>query len=108
MAVIPAKRKKIPVFHFEAGNRCFDQRVPEELNRKIVDHLSDINFPLTEHARRYLIAEGIKPETIIKAGSPMKEILNFHSNNIESSNVLERLNLKKINFLLLARTGRKT
>lgn len=102
LAVIPAKRKKIPVFHFEAGNRCFDQRVPEELNRKIVDHLSDINFPLTEHARRYLIAEGIKPETIIKAGSPMKEILNFHSNNIESSNVLERLNLKKNKFFIVS------
>ena len=65
LAVIPAKRRRIPIFHFEAGNRCFDQRVPEELNRKIVDHLSDINMPLTEHARRYLLAEGIKPETVI-------------------------------------------
>ena len=74
LSVIPAKRRKIPVFHLEAGNRCFDQRVPEELNRKIVDHLSDINFPLTEHARNYLINEGINPETIIKTGSPMKEI----------------------------------
>ena len=84
LAVIAAKRRKIPVFHFEAGNRCFDQRVPEELNRKILDHLSDINFPLTEHARRYLLAEGIRPETVIKTGSPMKEILNFHANEIEN------------------------
>ncbi|MGN6457467.1 MAG: UDP-N-acetyl glucosamine 2-epimerase, partial [Achromobacter mucicolens] len=69
LAVIAAKRRKIPVFHMEAGNRCFDQRVPEELNRKVLDHLSDINMVLTEHARRYLIAEGIRPETIIKTGS---------------------------------------
>ena len=94
LAVIPAKRRKIPVFHFEAGNRCFDQRVPEELNRKVLDHLSDINFPLTEHARRYLIREGIRPETIIKPGSPMKEILEFHSEQIESSDVLKRLSLE--------------
>src|SRR5690606_17672832 len=71
LAVIAAKRRKIPVFHMEAGNRCFDQRVPEELNRKVLDHLSDINLVLTEHARRYLIAEGIRPETIIKTGSHM-------------------------------------
>jgi UDP-N-acetylglucosamine 2-epimerase len=95
LSVIPAKRRKIPVFHFEAGNRCFDQRVPEELNRKVLDHLSDINFPLTEHARRYLLAEGIKPDTIIKPGSPMKEILNFHAEKINASDVLERLNLKR-------------
>src|SRR5208282_5225668 len=75
LSVIPAKRRKIPIFHYEAGNRCFDQRVPEEINRKIVDHLSDINMPLTEHARRYLLAEGLRPETVIKIGSPMKEIL---------------------------------
>jgi len=102
LAVIPAKRMKIPVFHFEAGNRCFDQRVPEELNRKIVDHLSDINFPLTEHARRYLIEEGIKPETIIKAGSPMKEILQFHSKSIENSSILEQLGLEKNKFFLVS------
>jgi len=94
LAVISAKRRKIPVFHFEAGNRCFDQRVPEELNRKVLDHLSDINFPLTEHARRYLLAEGIKPDTIIKPGSPMKEILDFHSNEIYASNILTQLNLE--------------
>ena len=78
LSVISAKRRKIPIFHMEAGNRCFDQRVPEEVNRKIVDHTSDINLTLTEHARRYLIAEGIRPETVIKTGSSMKEILHFH------------------------------
>ena len=74
LSVISVKKRQIPIFHMEAGNRCFDQRVPEELNRKIVDHLSDINLPLTEQARDYLIAEGIKPETVIKIGSCMKEI----------------------------------
>jgi UDP-N-acetylglucosamine 2-epimerase len=93
LAVISAKRRKIPIFHMEAGNRCFDQRVPEEINRKIVDHLSDINMPLSEHARNYLIAEGIKPETIIKTGSPMNEVLQFHRDEIEASDVLERENL---------------
>lgn len=102
LAVISAKRRKIPVFHFEAGNRCFDQRVPEELNRKVLDHLSDINFPLTEHARRYLLAEGIKPDTIIKPGSPMKEILDFHSNEINASNILERLNLEEDKFFVVS------
>ena len=102
LAVIAAKRRKIPVFHFEAGNRCFDQRVPEELNRKIVDHLSDINFPLTEHARRYLITEGIKPDTIIKTGSPMKEILDFHSEKISASTILEELNLVKNKFFIVS------
>ncbi len=102
LAVISAKRRKIPVFHFEAGNRCFDQRVPEELNRKVLDHLSDINFPLTEHARRYLIAEGIKPDTIIKPGSPMKEILDYHAKEIISSNVLERLGIEKNKFFILS------
>jgi UDP-N-acetylglucosamine 2-epimerase len=93
LSVIPAKRRKIPVFHCEAGNRCFDQRVPEELNRKIVDHLSDINMPLTEHARRYLVAEGLKPETVIKTGSPMGEVLHYHRERIEKSNALVRLGL---------------
>tara|TARA_Y100001970_G_C14191247_1_gene835516 strand:- start:441 stop:1565 length:1125 start_codon:yes stop_codon:yes gene_type:complete len=102
LAVISAKRRKIPVFHFEAGNRCFDQRVPEELNRKVLDHLSDINFPLTEHARRYLISEGIKPETIMKVGSPMKEILEFHSKEIESSNILKELSLTKKKFFIVS------
>ena len=102
LSVISAKRRKIPVFHFEAGNRCFDQRVPEELNRKVLDHLSDINFPLTEHARRYLLAEGIRPDTIIKPGSPMKEILDFHSQSIIASDVLERLNLEENKFFIVS------
>ena len=93
LSVIPAKRRKIPVFHMEAGNRCFDQRVPEEINRKIIDHLSDINMPLTEHARRYLLDEGIRPETIIKTGSCMKEVLDHHRAEIEASAVLEALGL---------------
>ena len=90
LSVIPAKKRKIPIFHMEAGNRCFDQRVPEEINRKIVDHLSDINMPLSEQARDYLIAEGIKAETIIKTGSPMREVLNAHMKKIELSDILDR------------------
>lgn len=93
LSVISAKRRQIPIFHMEAGNRCFDQRVPEELNRKIVDHLSDINMPLTEQARDYLISEGIRPETVIKTGSCMKEILSFYKNQIDSCDVLNRLQL---------------
>ena len=96
LSVIPAKKRKIPIFHMEAGNRCFDQRVPEEVNRKIVDHLSDINLPLSEQARDYLIAEGIKPETIIKTGSPMTEVLNANMDKILSSDILikEKLEVK--------------
>ncbi len=75
LAAIAAKRRRIPVFHLEAGNRCFDQRVPEEINRKIIDHISDINMPLTEQARHYLLAEGLRPETVIKVGSTMREVL---------------------------------
>ncbi len=93
LSVISAKRRKIPVFHMEAGNRCFDQRVPEELNRKIVDHLSDINMPLTEHGRRNLLAEGIKPDTIIKTGSTMREVLDHYRTKIEASTALKRLKL---------------
>lgn len=102
LSVIAAKRKKIPVFHMEAGNRCFDQRVPEEINRKIVDHLSDINMPLTEHARQYLIREGIKPETIIKTGSSMKEIFIVHNDKIQNSTVLEKLVLEKGNYFVVS------
>ena len=102
LAVIAVKRRKIPVFHMEAGNRCFDQRVPEELNRKVVDHLSDINLVLTEHARRYLIAEGIRPETIIKTGSHMDEVLRHYMPQIESSDVLIRLGLKPREFFLVS------
>lgn len=93
LSVIPAKRRKIPVFHMEAGNRCFDQRVPEELNRTVVDHLSDINMTITEHARRYLIAEGIRPETILKVGSSMPEIFDEFASQIDESDVLHRFNL---------------
>ena len=94
LSAIPAKRRKIPIFHMEAGNRCFDYRVPEEINRKIVDHISDINMPYTEHARRYLLAEGVRPETIIKTGSPMLEVLEHHRGQIEGSDVLGRLGLE--------------
>lgn len=102
LAVISAKRRKIPIFHMEAGNRCFDQRVPEEINRKIVDHLSDINMTLTEHARRYLIAEGIAAETVIKTGSAMQEVLQYHQADIQRSNVLERLNLQAKEFFVVS------
>lgn len=102
LSVISAKRRKIPVFHMEAGNRCFDQRVPEEINRKLVDHLSDINMPLTEHARRYLIAEGLKPETIIKVGSSMKEVLTKHSENIKNSTILDTLKLHAGEYFLVS------
>jgi len=95
LAVIAAKRRKIPVFHMEAGNRCFDQRVPEELNRKVLDHLSDINLVLTEHARRYLIAEGIRPETIIKTGSHMREVLDHYMPKIQVSDALQRMQLER-------------
>lgn len=93
LAVIAAKRRQIPLFHMEAGNRCFDQRVPEEINRKILDHISDINLTLSEHARRYLLNEGLKPETVIKVGSSMKEIFNYYQHGIEASTVLEELKL---------------
>ena len=102
LSVISAKKRQVPIFHMEAGNRCFDQRVPEELNRKIVDHLSDINMPLTEQARGYLISEGIRPETIIKTGSCMKEILNFYKSEISESQVLKNLELKKGNYFIVS------
>jgi UDP-N-acetylglucosamine 2-epimerase (non-hydrolysing) len=89
LSAIAAKRRKIPIFHMEAGNRCFDQRVPEEVNRKIIDHISDINLPYTEHARRYLLSEGLKPETVIKTGSPMKEVLTHYLPQIEASDILK-------------------
>jgi UDP-N-acetylglucosamine 2-epimerase (non-hydrolysing) len=102
LSVISAKRRKIPIFHMEAGNRCFDQRVPEEINRKIVDQLSDINMTLTEHARRYLIDEGIRPETIIKTGSSMLEVLNYHKKDIENSDILNKLTLKEKDFFIVS------
>ena len=102
LAVIAAKRRKIPVFHLEAGNRCFDERVPEELNRKVLDHLSDINLVLSEHARRYLIAEGIRPETIIKTGSHMGEVLDHARPKIEASDVLRRTGLESGRFFVVS------
>jgi UDP-N-acetylglucosamine 2-epimerase (non-hydrolysing) len=102
LSVIPAKKRKVPIFHMEAGNRCFDQRVPEEVNRKIVDHLSDINMPLSEHARQYLISEGIKPETIIKTGSPMMEVLNANMTKILQSDVLVKENLKVKEYIIMS------
>lgn len=102
MAAIVAKRRKIPVFHMEAGNRCFDDRVPEEINRRIVDHISDINMPLTEHARRYLIAEGIKAETVIKTGSCMQEVLDFYAPKINASDVVNRLGLEPHGYFLVS------
>ncbi|MET3433839.1 UDP-N-acetylglucosamine 2-epimerase (non-hydrolyzing) [Herbaspirillum seropedicae] len=102
LAVISAKRRKIPVFHMEAGNRCFDQRVPEELNRKVLDHLSDINLVLTEHARRYLIAEGVRPETIIKTGSHMREVLDHYMPKIQSSDILSRMGLEQGRYFIVS------
>ena len=102
ISVISAKRRKIPIFHMEAGNRCFDQRVPEEINRKIVDHLSDINMPLSEHARKYLLAEGLRPETVIKTGSPMTEVLIYHKAEIEENDVLEKEGLKKGDYFIVS------
>lgn len=102
LSVISAKRRKIPVFHMEAGNRCFDQRVPEELNRKVLDHLSDINLVLTEHARRYLIAEGIPPDRIIKSGSHMQEVLHHYLPQIEQSKILSKLSLHPREFFLMS------
>ena len=102
LSVIPAKKRKIPIFHMEAGNRCFDQRVPEEINRKIVDHLSDINLPLSEQARDYLIAEGIKPETVIKTGSPMTEVMNANMDKIMASDVLSREKLQPKKYILMS------
>ena len=102
LCAISAKRLKIPIFHMEAGNRCFDQNVPEEINRKIVDHISDINMPYTEHSRRYLLAEGIRKEFIFVTGSPMAEVLAEHKNSIEKSDVLKRLGLEKGKYFVVS------
>jgi UDP-N-acetylglucosamine 2-epimerase len=102
LAVIAAKRRRIPIFHMEAGNRCFDQRVPEELNRKVIDHLSDINMVLSEHARRYLISEGIRPETIMKIGSNLGEVLSYYMPKIQKSDVLNRLSLKSKQYFIVS------
>jgi UDP-N-acetylglucosamine 2-epimerase (non-hydrolysing) len=102
MAAISAKRKKIPIFHMEAGNRCFDLRVPEEINRKIVDHIADINLPYSSIAREYLIAEGIPPEMVIKIGSPMFEVLTGYLPKINESDVLSKLKLTNQNYFLIS------
>ena len=100
LAIIAAKRRRIPIFHMEAGNRCFDQRVPEEINRKIADHLSDINLVLTEQARQNLLQEGIKSNTIFKTGSHMKEVLDYYKKDILNSKILKKINLKPKNYFL--------
>lgn len=102
LSCIVAKRLKIPIFHMEAGNRCFDDRVPEEINRRIVDHTSDINLPYTEHARRNLLREGLRPDSIYVTGSPMAEVLKANSHKIENSSVLDELNLEKGEYFLVS------
>ena len=102
LCAIPAKKRHIPIFHMEAGNRCFDQRVPEETNRKIVDHISDMNLTYSDIAREYLLREGLPADRIIKTGSPMFEVLNHYRPQIEKSNVLEKLNLRKGEFFVVS------
>jgi UDP-N-acetylglucosamine 2-epimerase (non-hydrolysing) len=102
LIALAAKRRKIPVFHMEAGNRCFDQRVPEEINRKLVDHLSDVNLPYSEHARRYLLAEGLRPETVIKTGSPMREVIGYYRDAIDASKVVEQLGLHARGYIVVS------
>ena len=102
LCAIPAKKRKIPIFHMEAGNRCFDQRVPEETNRRIVDHISDINLTYSDIAREYLLREGLPADRIIKTGSPMFEVLNHYMDQIDSSDVLERLGLKKEQYFVVS------
>ncbi len=102
LAAIAAKRLKIPVFHMEAGNRCFDQRVPEEINRRIIDHISDINLPYSTIAREYLLREGLPPDRVIKTGSPMYEVLHYYMPKIEASSALERLGLAQEDYYLVS------
>jgi UDP-N-acetylglucosamine 2-epimerase (non-hydrolysing) len=102
MAVLPAKRRKIPVFHMEAGNRCFDQRVPEEINRRIVDHTADINLTYSSIAREYLLREGLPPDMVIKTGSPMNEVLHYYRDGIGQSDVLARLGLDEYQFFVVS------
>jgi UDP-N-acetylglucosamine 2-epimerase len=102
LSVIPAKRRKIPIFHMEAGNRCFDQRVPEEINRRIVDHTADVNLTYSSIAREYLLREGLPPDLVIKTGSPMFEVLNYYKEKIQTSDVLKRLGLKEENYFLIS------
>lgn len=102
ISVIPAKRKKIPIFHMEAGNRCFDMRVPEEINRKIVDHTADINLTYSAIARDYLLREGLSPDMVIKTGSPMLEVLNYYQEKINNSKILSKLQLKEGKYFLVS------
>lgn len=102
LCAIPAKKRKIPIFHMEAGNRCFDQRVPEEINRKIVDHVSDINLTYSDIAREYLLREGLSPERVIKTGSPMYEVLHAYMDKISSSNIKNELNLEKGKYFIVS------
>jgi UDP-N-acetyl-L-fucosamine synthase len=102
LSAIPAKKRKIPIFHMEAGNRCFDQRVPEETNRKIVDHIADINLTYSDIAREYLLKEGIPSDRIIKTGSPMFEVLNYYLNSIKSSKILDKLKIKKDQYFIVS------
>jgi len=102
LCAIPAKKKKIPIFHMEAGNRCFDQRVPEETNRKIVDHIADINMTYSDIAREYLLKEGLPADRIIKTGSPMFEVINQKRDDINSSNILEELNLTQDKYFIVS------
>lgn len=102
LAAIAAKRRKIPVFHMEAGNRCFDQRVPEEINRKIVDHISDINMPYSDISREYLLREGLPPDRVIKTGSPMQEVLTYHAEQINSSDIVRRLGLQEQDYFVVS------
>ncbi|MGI9427954.1 MAG: non-hydrolyzing UDP-N-acetylglucosamine 2-epimerase [Bythopirellula sp.] len=102
LAAIAAKRCKVPVFHMEAGNRCFDQRVPEEINRKIVDHISDINLPYSDIAREYLLREGLPPDRVIKTGSPMFEVLSYYREKIETCDVIDRLKLTPREYFLVS------
>ena len=102
LSAIPAKRRKIPIFHMEAGNRCFEQRVPEEINRKIIDHISDINLTYSSIAREYLLREGLPPERVIKTGSPMFEVLNYYSNKIDQSQILKQLTLADRDYFVVS------
>ncbi|EMG24210.1 UDP-N-acetylglucosamine 2-epimerase-like protein [Leptospira interrogans serovar Copenhageni str. LT2050] len=102
MAVIPAKRRKIPIFHMEAGNRCFDQRVPEEINRRIVDHTADINLTYSNIAREYLLREGLPSDMVIKTGSPMFEVLNYYLEGIKKSDILEKLKISEGKYFVVS------
>jgi len=102
LSTIAAKRLKIPIFHMEAGNRCFDQNVPEEINRKISDHISDINLTYTENSRRYLLSEGFRKDHVFVTGSPLREVLNKYENKIENSDVIKRLSLRENNFIVVS------